>query len=766
MKTIYHESAKFHVSGEAIYIDDIKVNNQLLHGYVYTSPVAHAKIKSYDLSEAQKIAGVHAILNYQDIPGHNQMGPVFQDEVILAIDEVTFIGQAIFLIAAESEEIARQAAKLIKIEFKELPAILTIEDAIQNGVTVQPSRKIETGDIAEAFKNAKNIIEGELKVGGQEHWYLETQICLCIPQEGRDMKVYSSTQNPSETQLLVAEALGLHKMNVEVEMKRMGGGFGGKETQGNHVAVWSAILADYTKKPVKIRLFRDEDQKMTGKRHRFLIKYKAAFDENGLISAVDFEQNADAGATSDLSMSILERAMLHAENSYYIPNMRIIGHAWKTNLPSNTAFRGFGGPQGIAAMETIIDRIARTLKKDAAEIRNTNFYALFERNVTPYGQKIENNRLPKIWEQIIETSEYFARRKQVDEFNQKNEFFKKGLALTPIKFGISFTTAFLNQAGALVHIYNDGSVLVNHGGTEMGQGLHTKMRQIAAQELGIDYENVKVSATNTTKVPNTSPTAASSGTDMNGMAVKDAIDKIKKRISTYIACKFGATYRDNISDAENLVYDRNIIYDWKQPERKISFTDAVKAAYLGRINLSSNGFYATPGVNFNRERGTGKPFFYFAYGMAVSEVLLDTLTGYVKILRSDILHDVGESINTDIDKGQVEGAFIQGVGWCTTEELKYDSKGNLLNHSPDTYKIPSVNDIPEIFNVNLLKGYPQPGTIHRSKAVGEPPFMLSFSVWLAIKDAISSIRNHEAEPDFMIPATNENILLSIDKLKK
>ncbi|OFX43123.1 MAG: xanthine dehydrogenase molybdopterin binding subunit [Bacteroidetes bacterium GWA2_30_7] len=766
MKTIYHESAKYHVTGEATYIDDIKVESQLLHGYVYTSPVAHAKIKNYDFSEAAKVAGIHAILSYKDIPGHNQMGPVFKDEVILAVDEVTFIGQSIFLIAAENEEIARQASKLIKIEFEELPAILTIEKAIENGQTIQPSRKIETGDINEAFKNATNIIEGELKVGGQEHWYLETQICLCIPEEGRDMKVFSSTQNPSETQLLVAEALGLQKMNVEVDMRRMGGGFGGKETQGNHVAIWAALLANYTKRPVKIRLFRDDDQKNTGKRHRFLIKYKAAFDNNGLISAVDVEQNSDAGATTDLSMSILERAMLHAENSYYIPNMRIIGHAWKTNLPSNTAFRGFGGPQGIACMETIIDRIARTLKKDSAEIRNTNFYALFDRNVTPYGQKIENNRLPKIWEQIIETSDYFERRKQTDFFNNNNEFYKKGLALTPIKFGISFTTSFLNQAGALVHIYNEGSVLVNHGGTEMGQGLHTKMRQIAAKELGIDYENIKVNSTNTTKVPNTSPTAASSGADMNGMAVKDAIDKIKHKLSAFIACKFAATYRDNTTEPEFLVYDRNLIYDWKNPERKITFNEAVKAAYLGRINLSSNGFYATPGVHFNREKGYGKPFYYFAYGMAVSEILLDTLTGYSKILRTDILHDVGESLNIDIDRGQAEGAFIQGVGWCTTEELKYDSKGNLLNHSPDTYKIPGVNDIPEIFNVELLKGYPQPGTIHRSKAVGEPPFMLSLSVWLAIKDAISSITNHQIEPDFQIPATNENILLAIDKLKK
>lgn len=763
--TIYHESAKYHVSGEALYIDDIKVSEQLLFGYVYTSPHANAKIKRYNLEKAKLLDGVIEILSYKDIPGNNQMGPVFHDELVLAIDNVSFIGQAIFLIAAKTEHIAIEASKLIEIEYEVLHPITTIEEAIEKNNKIQNSRKIEIGNVDKEFKNSKNIISGELKVGGQEHWYLETQSCLSIPGEGKEIKVFSSTQNPSETQLLVAEVLGISKKDVEVDMRRMGGGFGGKESQASHVAIWSALLALKTKKPVKIRLFRDDDQKITGKRHRFLMHYKASYDNDGLITAYEVIQNADAGAATDLTMSILERAMLHAENSYYIPNVRIIGHAWKTNLPSNTAFRGFGGPQGIAVIETIVDRIARELNKDSAEIRHLNFYNS-ERNITPYGQKVENNRLELIWNEIKNSSQYIERKKEIDDYNSQNEYYKKGIALTPVKFGISFTTSFLNQAGALVHLYNDGSVLINHGGTEMGQGIHTKMAQIAAKELGIDYELVRVNATNTSKVPNTSPTAASSGTDMNGMAVKNAIDIIKSRLIEFTVSYFNQNDSKRNSKIENIKFENNFIFDIANPENKISFKELIQKAYLSRINLSSNGFYATPGVYFDKINGIGNPFYYFSYGMSVSEILLDTLTGYVKFLRSDIIHDVGDSINSDIDKGQIEGAFIQGVGWVTSEELKYDKNGNLLNHSPDTYKIPSVNDIPEIFNVNLLKSVPQPGTIHRSKAIGEPPFMLAFSVWLAIKYAIASVANHKFEPDFQIPATNENILISLESIKE
>ena len=512
---IPHESARKHVTGEAVYVDDMLVNNQLLIGKVVYSPHAHAKIKSFHLDVARNLPGVYAVIRYQDIPGENQMGPVVHDELCLAKDEVNCIGQAVFLIAAESEEICREAEKLIKIEYKPSEAILSIEQAIAKNNLMGPERKIETGDVDKALKKCKHKISGSLTTGAQEHWYLETQAAVCIPGEDNEMKVYSSTQHPSETQAIVAGVLGINRNDVVVEMRRMGGAFGGKETQANHVAAWSALLAKATGQPVKIRLFRDDDQIMTGKRHPYLINYKAGFDNKGKLIAVEFELNANGGMATDLSFAILERAMFHVDNAYYIPNLRVIGRVWKTNQPSNTAFRGFGGPQGMAAIETIVDRIARQLKMDAAEIRRRNFYGINDRNLTHYDQKVENNHLKMMFDRILHSSEYLKRRQDINEFNSKNEFKKKGMSLTPVKFGISFTTSFLNQAGALVNIYQDGTVLVNHGGTEMGQGLHTKIQQIAAAELGISFEKIKLTATDTSKVPNTSATAASSGTDLN-----------------------------------------------------------------------------------------------------------------------------------------------------------------------------------------------------------------------------------------------------------
>ncbi|NVO01233.1 MAG: xanthine dehydrogenase molybdopterin binding subunit [Bacteroidetes bacterium] len=763
-QNIAHENAINHVTGNSVFINDILSNTQTLIGRVVYSKYAHAKILSYDISEAKKLKGVSAILTYKDIPGKNNFGPIVHDELCLAEDEVIFIGQAIFLIAAETEEICIEAEKLITIEYEKLDAIVDLETAIKKNNLIAPERKIEVGQAEVTFSKSKNKIEGRLYVGGQEHWYLETQSSLAITGENNEIIVHSSSQNPTETQILVAEVLGIQSKDVVVEVKRMGGAFGGKETQANHVACWSALLANHTKRPVKIHLFRDDDQKITGKRHRFIIDYKASYENNGKIDSVIVELNSDAGSATDLSMSILERSMLHADNSYFVPNMKIIGKAFKTNLPSNTAFRGFGGPQGMAAIETIIDRIARALKKDAAEIRFINYYGINKNNTTPYGQLIEYNQLQKIHEQILIKSEYLKRRKEVDSFNSENEFFKKGLAITPVKFGISFTTAFLNQAGALVHIYKDGSVQVNHGGTEMGQGLHTKIKQIAAAELGINIEKISIASTNTSKVPNTSPTAASSGTDINGMAVKNAMKKLKLRIAEIVLADFNSQNAKVISKIEDIIFENDQILDSKNPERKISFEDAVMKSYFGQVSLSATGFYKTPEIFFDRATGKGKPFHYFAYGMSVSEVIIDILTGYQKIIRTDIIHDAGKSINERIDLGQIEGGFVQGLGWCTTEELKYDKEGNLLNHSPDTYKIPSANDIPEIFNVELLKDAPNPNTIRQSKAIGEPPLMLAFSVWLAIKDAISAVGNHKIEPDFSLPATNEVILLSIENI--
>jgi xanthine dehydrogenase large subunit len=549
-------------------------------------------------------------------------------------------------------------------------------------------------------------------------------------------------------------------------VRRMGGGFGGKETQGNHVAAWAALLANATRRPVGIHLFRDDDQKITGKRHRFLSKYQVGFNDEGKILVYTVELNSDAGAATDLSRAILERAMLHAENSYFIPNASIIGNAYKTNLPSNTAFRGFGGPQGMAVIETAIDKIARYLKKDAAQIRRLNFYGIGERNITPYGETVANNRLHVMFDQLIATSDYSKRRKAIADFNLKHEFVKRGIALTPVKFGISFTTAFLNQAGALVHIYNDGTIAVNHGGTEMGQGLNTKIHGIAAEEFGVSPEIIRINPTSTSKVPNTSATAASSGSDLNGMAVKNAIDKLKSRLVEVALKDLKLKLKNDSLTVDQILFSGNTVFAASYPETKIPFKDLVKQAYLNQVSLSATGFYKTPGIFFDRELGLGNPFYYYAYGMSVSEVEVDVLTGESKLLRTDILHDVGDSLNPDIDLGQIEGGFIQGVGWVTTEEIKWDKKGHLLTHSPDTYKIPTVNDIPLHFNVKLLEGYPNEGTIRKSKAVGEPPLMLAFSVWLAIKDAVSAVGNHKFEPAFSLPATAEVILLSIDKIKK
>ncbi len=761
-----HESGGKHVSGEAVFVDDILVNEELLEGRVVYSPHAHARIKSFDLTEARKTHGVYAVLSYKDIPGHNQMGPVVKDELCLAQDEVICIGQAVFLIAAETEEQCQEAERRIRIEYEPLEAILSIEKALEKHSLLGPPRKMQTGDPDEALKSAPHVVKGELRTGAQEHWYLETQVCLCIPGEGKEINAFSSTQHPSETQALIAEVLGIPKNEVVVEVRRMGGAFGGKETQGNHTACWAALLCWATKRPVKVQLFRDDDQKITGKRHRFLSRYEVGFDGEGRILAAKYELNSDGGCATDLSFAIMERAMLHVDNAYSIPNLLVVGRVCKTNLPSNTAFRGFGGPQGMALAETVVDRIARHVKKDSAEIRNKNFYGLRENNITHYGETVENNRLFLIYDQLMKSSDYWNRRKEVDAFNAGNEFFKKGLAITPVKFGISFTTTYLNQAGALVNVYKDGTILVNHGGTEMGQGLHTKMHQVAAAEFGVRLNRVKVNATNTSKVPNTSATAASAGADLNGMAVKSAVDTLKSRISEAVAEIFSERYPHPPTKKDDIVFQDDMIFDIMRPERKIAFADAVPLMQPRQISLSATGYYKTPDIGWDKEKGWGRPFHYFAFGMCVSEVVVDVLTGRHTALRTDILHDVGDSLNPGIDLGQVEGGYIQGVGWCTTEEIKWDSEGNLLTHSPDTYKIPSVQDIPKDFRVALLQNVPNPNTIRKSKAVAEPPLMLALSTWLAIKDAISAVANHEVEPEYSLPATNEVIVLSTERLKK
>jgi xanthine dehydrogenase molybdopterin binding subunit len=762
MSNLLHDSIVKHVTGESVYVNDIQVSERMLYGHLVYSKYAHAKFNVLNRDKAKKLDGIKAIISFEDIPGSNQIGPVVHDEPCLAENEVHFIGQVILLIAAETKESAREAEKLIEIQYEPLDAILDLETSILNENRLHPPRKIECGDVVKAFEECDHTLNGILTTGGQEHWYLETQSCLAIPGEGKEIKVYSSTQHPSETQTIVAEVLGIQKNEVEVEVRRMGGAFGGKETQANHYAAWSALLAKVTGQPVKIHLTRDEDQIITGKRHNSLSKYKVGFNNNGKLAALDIDLNLDAGSSTDLTMAILERAMFHVDNAYFIPNLKVTGHSWKTNKPSNTAMRGFGGPQGMAIIENIIDQVARFLGKDSIEIRKLNFYNTGKNCITPYGQKVAKNRLPLLFNQLVKSSDYYKRREQVNRFNLLNPYSKKGLALTPVKFGISFTTSFLNQAGAMVNIYKDGTVQVNHGGTEMGQGLHTKILQIASSELGITPEFIKITPTNTSKVPNTSATAASSGSDLNGMAVKDAIDKLKLKLEK-VALKI---FKESSSQIKDLVFENNLIYTSRNHKDKVTFKDLVNSAYLNQTSLSATGFYKTPGIYYDKQKGKGKPFHYFAFGMAVSEVELDILTGYVKVLRTDILHDVGKSLNEKIDIGQIEGGFVQGLGWVTTEDLKYDAKGNLLNHSPDTYKIPTIKDIPRDFRIELLRDVPNPNTIKQSKAVGEPPFMLALSVWLAIKDAISAVADHKIEPEFSLPATNEVILKSIENLKR
>ncbi|MGD9493402.1 MAG: xanthine dehydrogenase molybdopterin binding subunit [Bacteroidales bacterium] len=760
-----HDSAIKHVQGTTLYIDDMPALQGELQAWLVTSPVAKGKIKSIETGNALSLPGVRCIITAKDIPGDNQMGPVFHDEPCLADGQVQCIGQAIALIAADTFEIAHQAALLVKLNIEAETPILSIDEAIQNNARLQPERRIERGDPDSILHSCEHVLHGQFRSGGQEHWYLETQICLAVPGENDEMTCYSSTQHPSETQAVIAEVLGLGRNQVIVETRRLGGAFGGKETQGNHLAAWASLLAAKTRKPVRLRLTRDMDQSITGKRHRFQSDWKIGFDNDGLIKAYTIIFNADAGCASDLTMAILERAMLHAENAYFIPNIRIIGNSWKTNLPSNNAFRGFGQPQGLAVIENVIDQMARYLRKDPNQIRQLNYYGIHERNIAPYGASVKENKLSLIHEKILNSTDFDMRKKITDEFNAKNQIIKRGIAMVPVKFGISFTTAFLNQAGALVHIYADGTVQVNHGGIEMGQGLNMKMLQVAANELGVSYEKIIVTPTNTSKVPNTSATAASSGSDLNGMAIKNAIEQLKTRMKSVAPDILEEKFPGKKILSENVTIENNTVFDATQKDVSCSFEEFCTKAYLKQTHLSSAGFYRTPDIWFDRAKGVGKPFHYYTYGMSVCEVEVNLLTGRVKLLRADIVEDAGKSINPMIDKGQVIGGFVQGLGWVTTEDLKWNKDGKLLNASPDTYKIPTITDVPVELNVELLKNEYNENTIHGSKAVGEPPFTLAVSAWLAIKYAVASVNDHKSEPMLSIPATNEEIVLAVQRLK-
>jgi len=757
-ESIPHDSAHKHVTGAAVYVDDIPEPPGLLHLYAGQSTRAHARILKLDVSRVRTAPGVVLVLTAEDIPGSNDVSPIGKgDDPVFATTEVQFVGQVLFAIAAERIEDAIAAAKLAVIEYAELEPILTIEEALAKQSNVLDSYHMRRGDPPAALRAAPNRLSGRIAIGGQDHFYLEGQVSMAIPQEDGDVLVHCSTQHPSEVQHLVAHALHRPSNAVTVEVRRMGGGFGGKETQAAQWAIIAALTAVKTGRPAKFRLDRDDDMIMTGKRHHFIIDYDVGFDDNGRITGVDFMQAAGCGFSADLSGAIADRAMFHADNGYYLDNVAIASHRCKTHTVSNTAFRGFGGPQGMMGIEQVMDAIARHLGKDPLEIRKANLYGEGERNVTPYHMTVEDNILPELIADLEQSADYWQRREQIRAFNAASPYLKKGLSLTPVKFGISFTTTHLNQAGALLHVYTDGSAHLNHGGTEMGQGLFTKVAQVVAEELQIDLDRVKITATSTGKVPNTSATAASSGSDINGMAALDAARKIRRRLATFAAEHYGVPPTEVEFRPNRL----------RVGGQEIPFADLVKQAWMARVSLSATGFYATPKIAYDRAKAAGRPFFYFAYGASVSEVLVDTLTGEYKVARVDILHDVGSSLNPAIDLGQIEGGFIQGMGWLTSEELWWDDKGRLRTHAPSTYKIPACSDRPADLRMRLVDGKPnREETIYRSKAVGEPPLMLAISVFRAISDAVASLGDYRHLPALDAPATPERVLAAVDELRE
>ena len=756
-QAVAHDSAARHVSGSAIYVDDIPEPRDLLHAYMGMSDRAHARIKKLDLSEVEAAPGVVSVLSARDIVGENDISPAHtKDEPVFAAEVTEFVGQPLFVVGAETRDQARRAARLAKVDYAELPAITDLDAALAKKATVAPPQELKRGNAAAAIEAAPHRLSGRIRTGGQEHFYLEGQIAMALPGEGDEMRVFSSTQHPSEVQQSVARVLGLADNMVTVETRRMGGAFGGKESQPSLFATVAAMVARDAGRPAKIRPDRDDDMIMTGKRHDFIIDYEVGFDNAGRILGVDYKLASNCGYSADLSAAINGRALFHLDNCYYLPAARMKALPLKTNRPSNTAFRGFGGPQGMAAGERVIDEIAFALGLDPLEVRKRNLYGVGERNETPYGQIVEDNVIPEIIGELEKSADYAARRREIAGFNEKSPYLKKGIALTPVKFGIAFTARHLNQAGALVHVYTDGSIHLNHGGTEMGQGLMTKVAQVVAEEFQVDLEHVVVSAARTDKVPNTSPTAASSGSDLNGKAAQLAARQIKDRLTAFAAEHYEVS-ADSIEFLPNRVRVGN---------QEIPFPDLVQQAYMARVSLSAAGFYKTPKIHFDFETGQGRPFFYYAYGAAVSEVTIDTLTGEYRVDRVDILHDVGRSLNPALDLGQIEGGFIQGMGWVTSEELVWSDDGRLLTHAPSTYKIPTCGDRPRDFRINLLEGAAnREDTIYASKAVGEPPLMLALSVLHALSDAVASVGRHKTCPRLDLPATPEVILAAVARVR-
>ncbi|MDA5093437.1 xanthine dehydrogenase molybdopterin binding subunit [Aliiroseovarius sp. KMU-50] len=752
-KPLPHDAAHLHVTGAARYVDDIPTPKGTLHLCFGLSDVARGEITSVDLSAVRAAPGVVAVLTADDLPFENDVSPSIHDEPLLAVDEVFYLGQPIFLVVAESHLAARKAARLGQIDIAPLPAILTIDQALEADSRFEGGPVIwSRGDAADALASAPHVIEGQFEMGGQEHFYLEGQAAMALPGEDGEMLVHSSTQHPTEIQHKVAHAIGVPMHGVRVETRRMGGGFGGKESQGNALAVACAVVARQTGRACKMRYDRDDDMMITGKRHDFRISYRAGVDDTGKLLGLEITQAARCGWAQDLSLPVADRAMLHADNAYHLENVEITSHRLKTNTQSATAFRGFGGPQGVLGIERILEHVARERGLDPIAVRQVNFYA--DGQTTHYGQEIEGFHIPAMTDALLDRADYAKRRAAADSFNAESSVLKKGLAFSPVKFGISFTLTHLNQAGALVHVYQDGSIHLNHGGTEMGQGLFQKVAQVAASVFAVDLSAIKITATDTAKVPNTSATAASSGSDLNGMAVKAACETIRDRISEFLANYW------SVAPGDVVFTGGNVQAAGRAP---IAFSEAAQMAYQARVSLSSTGFYKTQKITWDRIEGRGRPFLYFALGVALSEVVIDTLTGENRILRTDIIHDTGNSLNPALDIGQVEGAYVQGAGWLTTEELIWDKAGRLRTHAPSTYKIPASSDRPREFNVDLWHEPNQEDTVGRAKAVGEPPFMLGISAWLALADAISACG--DGFHDLNAPATAEEVLASVGRVQ-
>lgn len=764
-KPLPHDSATGHVTGAARYIDDLPPMAGELHVEFYGAPVAAGRIKSIDLSAARAVPGVACVLTHADLGGPNHFGPIIVDEPFLVEDEIAYVGQPIAAIGAETPEAAKRAIEAIRLEVEEAKPVLTIEDALSAGTYIGPERRMTSPGPAEdddaftrAFADAPHTLEGRFHSNGQEQFYFETQACLAIPGEAGDVRILSSTQNPTEAQAVVAEALGLGMHEVVCECHRMGGGFGGKETQSSLTAVAAAMVASHTGRPARLVLPRGVDMRITGKRHAYQSDYRVAFDADGRLLAADFAFYSNGGAFADLSTSVMERTMLHADNAYHVPMMRVTGQVCRTNLPPNTAFRGFGGPQGVAVIESCLQEIAKTVGRDAIDVRRDNLYRDGDtgRSTAHYGQIVRDHVLPEIFDDLEASSDYRRRMAEVERFNTHSATQVKGLALSAIKFGISFTTKFLNQANALVNVYTDGTVQVSTGGTEMGQGLFTKIRQLVADEFGLTTDRVRMMATTTEKNHNTSPTAASAGTDLNGAAALNAVAEIKQRMADYAAGLFESAERGLVAAAEHVVIEGGHVGDDRDPSRRIEFGEFCAMARRERVDLGARGFFATPGVDYNRETGRGNPFFYYTTGAAVAEVTIDRLTGELTFDRADLLMDIGRSLNPGIDRGQVIGGFIQGVGWVTDEELRYDDAGHLLSTGPTTYKIPNITDLPREFNVAFADNPKHQKNLRQSKAVGEPPLMLGVAVWMAAKHALSFLGD---TTELAIPATGEELLM-------